>query len=293
MRTIGCVSYLNAKPLVDGVDGAQGIRVVAEVPSRLLKGLLARETEAALIPIIDYQTSPEPLCIVPVGAIGSNGMTLTVRVFARRPFDQVRRVAVDGDSRTSVALLQVVFDKLNGSPPEVVPLSGADPSTLPEGIDAVLLIGDKVVSAAPNLPHQLDLGEAWKDMTSLPFVFAAWMTRPDSDLGDLPSILARRRAENLHRISEVATRHAQAAGWPQELAEHYLGQLLRYDLGQRELKAITTFWERCRRLGLIQSIRPLSLYGNEFNDSSSDETPTHQPTAQQMVRSLELDRGSR
>ncbi len=265
MRTIGCVSYLNARPLVDGIDEADGIRVVADVPSRLLDGLLAGATETALIPIIDFQTSPEPLCIVPVGAIGSDGMTLTVRVFARRPFDEITKVAVDGDSRTSVALLQVIFDELHGSLIEVVPLAGIDPSALPDGIDAVLLIGDKVVNAAPDLPHQLDLGATWKELTSLPFVFAAWMARPSSDLGDLPRLLTRRRALNLSRIPEVAARHAPAAGWPTPLAEHYLGRLLRYDLGQRELKAITTFWERCRRLGLIGEIRPLALYDSELN----------------------------
>lgn len=263
MRTIGCVSYLNAKPLVHGIETANGIRVLADVPSRLLDGLLAGTTEAALVPIIDYQTSSEPLCIVPVGAIGSDGMTLTVRLFSKRPVGEIRRVAVDGDSRTSVALLQVVVDELHGSPLELVPLAGADSSTLPDGIDGVLLIGDKVVNAAPDLPHQLDLGEAWKELTSLPFVFAAWMTRPSSDLGDLPRLLARMRALNLSRISEVASRHAAAAGWPLELAEHYLGRLLRYGLGQRELKAITAFWERCRKLGLIEQIRPLSLYTTE------------------------------
>ena len=261
VQTIGCVRYLNARPLVDGLDEVDGIRVVSDVPSRLLDGLLTGTTEIALIPIIDYQTSPEPLFIVPVGAIGSDGMTLTVRVFAKRPIDEIRRVAVDGDSRTSVALLQVVFAGIQGSRIEVVPLAGSDPSNLPDGIDAALLIGDKVVNAAPDLPHQLDLGEAWKELTSLPFVFAAWMARQSFDLGDLPRLLARRRALNLSRIPDLAARHAPAAGWPLPLAEHYLGHILRYDLGQRELKAITTFWERCRRLGLIEEIRPLELYG--------------------------------
>jgi chorismate dehydratase len=261
MRTIGCVSYLNARPLIDGVDGADGIRVVADVPSRLLDGLLAGATDAALLPVIDFQTSPAPLCILPVGAIGSDGMTLTVRVFARQSFDRVRKVAVDGDSRTSAALLEVVFHSLYGARPELVPLTGSDPADLPDPVDAVLLIGDKVVSAAPGLPHQLDLGRAWKELTSMPFVFAAWMALPSSDLGDLPGVLASRRATNLRRIPELATRHGPAAGWPRELAEQYLGRLLRYDLGQRELKAITTFWQRCRDLGLIDHVRPLSLYG--------------------------------
>ena len=158
--------------------------------------------------------------------------------------------------------MQVVFDELYGFRPEICPLADHRPGDLPERVDAVLLIGDKVVTAAPDVPHQLDLGEAWKKLTTLPFVFAAWMALDTSDLGDLPEVLARSRAANLRRIREVARRHGPAAGWPRELAETYLGRLIRYRLGQRELKAITTFWRRCYELGLIDNLRPLSLYGS-------------------------------
>ena len=261
MPTIGCVSYLNAKPLVDGIDADPRIRVFADVPSRLLQKLLEGSTEIALVPIIDYQTAAEDLCIVPSGAIGSDGETLTVRVFGSKPFSETERVAIDGDSRTSVALLRLVFNDLFGIRPRLSPLADDARSTdLPQEADAILLIGDKVVNSAPDLPYQLDLGEAWKRLTGMPFVFAAWMARTRTDLGDLPRRLARRRDLNQRRISAVAAAHAAAAGWPLPLAEHYLGRLLRYDLGQRELKAISMFWNRCYELGIIEELRPLVLY---------------------------------
>jgi chorismate dehydratase len=261
MATIGCVSYLNAKPLVDGIDDASGLQLTSDVPSRLLRQLLDGATDIALVPTIDYQTTSEELCIVPSGAIGSDGETMTVRVFSDTPFPKIRRVVVDGDSRTSVALLKVIFNDVFDLRPVVSPLPGDGyASGLPEGVDAVLLIGDKVVNAAPDLPHQLDLGEAWKSLTGMPFVFATWMTRSATDLGELPGILARRRDANRHRIAQIAGRHAEPAGWPVDLAEHYLGSLLRYELGQRELKAVTTFWNRCHELGIIKDLRPLVLY---------------------------------
>lgn len=260
--SIGCVSFLNARPLVAGLEDEPDIRLAPDVPSRLLDGLLSGRTELALCPVIDFQTAPRPLSIVPVGAIGSDGETLTVRVFARRPLSDVAAVAVDGDSRTSVALLSVVLRELYGSSPQRRPLpAGAVPDPLPEDLDAVLLIGDKVVTSAPALPYQLDLGEAWKRLTGLPFVFAAWMSIAGHDLGGLPQRLRARRDANLRRIDEIVDSHASAAGWPPELARHYLGTLLRYDLGQRELKAVCTFWERCRDAGLIDEQRPLALYG--------------------------------
>jgi chorismate dehydratase len=218
------VSYLNARPLTDGLEAEPSLRVVSDVPSRLLGRLLAGEVEIALCPIIDYQRAPVELCIVPVGAIGSEGQTLTVRLFADRPFSEVSRVAVDGDSRTSVALLQVLLRDLYGTVAQLEPLpAGPPPQRLPPGIDAILLIGDKVVTAAPSLPYQLDLGEAWRSLTGLPFVFATWLSPITSDLGELPELLRRCRDRNRHRVRELAAAHAGAAGWPVALAEHYLG----------------------------------------------------------------------
>jgi chorismate dehydratase len=271
MVNIGCVSYLNARPLTDGLESEPSLRVVSDVPSRLLGRLLAGEVAIALCPIVDYQTAPAELCIVPVGAIGSEGRTLTVRLFAERPLSEVSRVAVDGDSRTSVALLQVVLRDLYGAQPQLEPLpAGPPPQRLPPGIDAILLIGDKVVTAAPDLPYQLDLGEAWHLLTGLPFVFAAWLAPASSELGDLPELLRRRRDRNRHRARELATAHAGAAGWPVALAEHYLGSVLRYDIGQRELKAITTFWSKCQEAGLIGELRPLRLYPVAVIDEGRD-----------------------
>ncbi len=261
MPSIGCVSYLNARPLVDRLDLGPNLRIEFDVPSRLLQGLLDRRTDVALLPAIDYQTSPDDLCVVPSGGIGSDGETLTVRVFSRVPISAVRHVAVDGDSRTSVALLQVIFRDVYGIELELSRLASGLPSIdLPPEVDAVLLIGDKVVSSAPPLSIQLDLGEAWKDLTGMPFVFATWMARTTTDLGDLPRMLTRRREINQRRIADVAASHASAAGWPLDLAVHYLGTLLSYDLGQRELKAMHLFWERCRDLGIIPELRPLLLY---------------------------------
>jgi chorismate dehydratase len=108
--------------------------------------------------------------------------------------------------------------------------------------------------------HQLDLGEAWRRMTGLPFVFACWMARADSNLGPLPDILSRYRDLNQRRIAEIAAVHGGASGWSEEIAAKYLSEILRYDLGIRELAAIELFWQRCHALGLIERLRPLKLY---------------------------------
>ncbi|MEJ2188796.1 MAG: menaquinone biosynthesis protein [Acidobacteriota bacterium] len=258
VRRLAAVSFLNAKPLVDGLENEAGIEISTDVPARLPTAIFEGRALAALCPTIDYQRAPCALMILPSGCIGSDGPTFTVRVFSRRPFESLDVVAVDGDSHTSVALLQIVFLELFGRRPRLAKLEpGASP------LDARLLIGDKVVRDEPDrevFPFQLDLGEAWKELTGLPFVFAAWMARADADLGNLPSILTRRREANRRRIPQIVATWAEPLGWPAELARRYLADILLFELGPRELKSIELFWTKCHALGLVDRLRPMRLY---------------------------------
>jgi len=264
-HTVAAVSFLNARPLIDGLEREPGISVITDVPSRLLLTLTTKKARVALCPIIDFQTADTELSIVPAGAIGSDGPTHTVRVFSRVPIREIERVHTDGDSHTSVALLEIVFDALTGRRPELTTLAkksprGADPP------ESVLLIGDKVVRDEPTVslyPYQLDLGEAWKSLSGLPFVFATWLARAGDDLEELPSTLRRYRERNMLRIPEIVASHAE--GWPRDLATRYLETILRYEIGAPELESIELFWNRCHALGLIDQLRPMRLYrNNEF-----------------------------
>ncbi|HSL19859.1 MAG TPA: menaquinone biosynthesis protein [Methylomirabilota bacterium] len=262
MHRVATVSYLNARPLVEGLESEPDVTIVRQVPSRLLATLESGEADLALCPVIDVQQSRTELEIVPCGAIACDGPALTVRLFSRVEAAGVHRVAVDGDSHTSAALLRILLADLCPEPPAVVPFEGgADLADL----DAVLLIGDKVVTAPPDpaaFPHQLDLGEAWKELTGRPFVFAAWLTRAGARLGDLPDRLDRLRRANRSRLAAIARRHAAAVGWPEALAERYLTHNLRYELGPPQLEAIDAFWRRCHQLDIIHHLRPMKLHGS-------------------------------
>ena len=265
MHTVAAVSFLNAQPLIEGLENEPEVKLITDVPSRLLETLIFGRADVALCPVIDFQLSPEELCIVPVGAIGSDGPTHTVRVFSRTPMEGVRKVHVDGDSHTSMALLQIVFAELFGRDPEICALESSDVNGSGDPPETVLLIGDKVVRDVPDpsrYPHQLDLGEAWKELTGIPFVFACWMVRAGHDLGDLPETLARRRELNRHRVNDIVAAHGASSGWPEDLAARYLGEILRYELGARELESIELFWSRCHELDLISQLRPMRLYDN-------------------------------
>jgi chorismate dehydratase len=253
---VGCVSYLNSKPLIYGLDRSPGLSLILRVPAALLAGLRDQSFDVALLPVIDYQRLAG-LKIVPAGGIGSAGPTLTVRIFSRRPIEQITTLACDIDSHTSVALARVLLAERFGLHPEFV-----EPSRNRDAAEAMLLIGDKVVCDAPaDMPHQLDLGAAWKELTGLPFVFAVWTARADVDLGDLPTRLADARRHGMEHLDEIVNQYAVPLGWPAQLAMEYLSRYLDFEIGPRQLQAIEQFYALAARHGLIPNPpRPIELY---------------------------------
>lgn len=252
---VGCVSYLNAKPLIDQLDQDADVDVSFDVPAKLLAHLESGQVDIALCPVIDYHRALVPLKIVPVGGIGCEGSTLTVRLYSQRPLDTLTAVHVDADSHTSVALLQVLMHQRYGRGVELIDYD-ARQSPAQNPPPAMLLIGDKVVTDSPcakAYPHQLDLGQAWQDATGQPFVFAVWMARQDTDVKALAQRLTALRLANAQRLDAIVKRYASDHGWPSDLAKQYLGTILRYTIGPREREAITHFFQCCQRWGLIDA----------------------------------------
>jgi len=265
-QCIGCVSFLNALPLIDGLQAClpDDVALQYDVPSRLLEDLQQCDVDIALCPVIDFQRSEIPLSLVPVGCIGCDGPTLTVRLFSDIPIEQVDRVYVDSDSHTSVVLLQSLLHELHGIRPQLIEFNAREHVAhhrIEERPQSILLIGDKVVTdpmIALSYEHQMDLGEAWKALTGLPFVFAVWMSRQGADLGSIPDLLQQRRMRNATRIAQIADDNAVSRGWPQELARQYLSDMLCYEYGEAQRVAVQRFFEYADRLGLINTLRSLT-----------------------------------
>lgn len=254
---IGSVSFLNARPLIAGLEDDAGVDLQLEVPSRLLDGLIQRRYDTALLPVIDYQRLAQ-LTILQAGGIASDGETLTVRIFSRCPIQQIRMLACDPDSHTSVALARVLLMEQFAIHPEFRDLH----DSAGDACEAMLLIGDKVVCDAPiGFEHQLDLGAAWKELTGLPFVFAVWMTRQTRDLAILHRALDRARRQGMREIDSIIAEHARPRGWPTALAKRYLTQHLSYSIGPREILAIRRFHELSYRHRVLeQPPRDLEIF---------------------------------
>ena len=257
---VASVSYLNSKPLVYGLADDPSIDLRFAVPSALLAGLADGSSDVALLPTIDYQRLNGGRILLAGdgsgGAIGSgigcDGPTLTVRLFGRRPLAETTTLACDVDSHTSVALARIVLAEGYGVRPELAPLR-AD-ATGGDWPDTFLLIGDKVIASEPpadEFPHQVDLGGAWKQLTGLPFVFAAWTARPGVDVADLPARLERAKSDGLARVGEIVAREAEPRHWPADVARRYLTESLKFDVRDRQLEAIRTFHRKAASHGLI------------------------------------------
>ncbi len=260
---IGSVSYLNAKPLIDGLESQDDVSLILDVPSKLLPGLRDQRFDIALLPVIDYQRL-DHLNIVPSGGIGCDGPTLTVRIFSRVPIERIKTLACDTDSHTSVALARIVLAEEFGIHPQLIDLLKPDePQARPA--EARLLIGDKVVcEEPPGFEHQLDLGSAWKQLTGLPFVFAVWTAREGIDLRDLPQRLERAKHEGFSHVREIVAKYAVPRGWPAGIAQQYLTSYLKFDVTPTHLQAIEKFHQLAHEHQIIERPpRPLKLYGQK------------------------------
>lgn len=232
---LGVVSFLNARPLWRTLERRPELTICPAVPSRLAAMLAEGKCDVALLPVVDYWRGRRRLVRVSDACIASDGETMTVRVFSRVAPEQIQRLHADADSHTSLILAQVLWRQMHARRLEIVPWAAGDQrrdsDVLPGEIEAVLLIGDKVVTAAPGgFPFQVDLGEAWKRLTGLPFVFAAWYGSKDRDHAALARLLEEARDAGTVQADSIAADEAPRRGWPVATASRYLREHMRYTL---------------------------------------------------------------
>jgi chorismate dehydratase len=258
---IGAVNYLNTRPLIHELaELAPDAELILDLPSRLADRLGEGDLDVALIPIIEYFRHGS-YSVVPGIAIASHGPVLSVTLFSRRPWRDIRRVALDVGSRTSAALTQVLLRGRHAVRPEVVPLPmDANPEEL--DTDAVLLIGDRAMRAClPGFAHAYDLGQEWHDWTGLPFVYAVWAVRPGVDLGAVAEALHEAKRRGGAAVGAIAHHEAPRLGLDAGFCRRYLGNIIRFDLGPRELAGLHHYYMLACELGLARRGVNLEFYG--------------------------------
>lgn len=263
---LGAVDYLNVRPLVHGLDAEPMFSLRFDPPSRCARLLHDRGIDLGMIPAIAYQHQ-EGYRVVPGAAIGSEGAVASVALFTKVPAGQIRTVAADTSSNTSVALLRVLCAEHFDISPELVP-AAPDLKAMVASADAALLIGDPALYADHHALglEKIDMGEAWTSMTGLPFVWAFWAGR-DGAIGQAGVARlqqARREGEaESDRIAEAYAReYARRTGVPADpgLSKRYLRENIKYDLGERELAGVERFHAIARRLGVVSRSEPIRFF---------------------------------
>jgi len=258
---IGAVGYLNARPLTWALDRDPDRWCVRyDVPSTCSARLLAGEVDLGLVPSIDFLQSPDYRLVPGVG-VGSRGAVASVALYTRQAVADIRSVALDTSSRTSVALVQVLCRHSFRIAPRFVSHE-PDLAAMTEGCDAALLIGDPAFDAdheALGL-RKIDLGEAWTAMTGLPFIYAAWTGRPGAVSADDVRALQEAQAEGVRDADAIAAEYGSGDSARTARAAAYLRDNVKYGLGPREAAGLQLFLDHAAELALGAGRRVLEFY---------------------------------
>jgi len=251
MIRLGAVGYLNARPLVYGLERLPRFDIRYDIPAECARLLHAHETDVGLIPSIEVLRGPEPYAIVPGAGVASNGPVASVAIFTRREPRDIRTIAMDSSSRTSVALATVLLRREFGIAPEPVSMAPELDPMLARA-DAALLIGDVALfldeSAAGAT--KLDLGELWTRSTGLPFVYAVWTGWQNAVTADDVAALQEARDQGVAHADAVVRAYYPGDHQRQAVAATYLRDNIRYRVGDEELEGLRTFFRYAAELNL-------------------------------------------
>jgi chorismate dehydratase len=249
---IGAVSYLNSRPLIEGLeDLLPSANLVLDYPSRLADSLADSSLDVALIPSVEYFRRPG-YEVVSDACVAARGEVLSVKLYCRVHPGNISRLALDEGSRTSAALTKVILADRYGVIPKTEPLK-MESTTRDSTADAVLLIGDRAMhDPAESFVEVMDLGQVWYDWTGLPFVFAMWVARQEADTDGIDDILSHARDLGLERIAEIAAEEAPRLGLTQAVAYNYLTKNLHYHLTSAERSGLKLFCELAAQHNLVK-----------------------------------------
>lgn len=227
--------YSNSAPLVDELEATDPrVRVINDHPANLVSDLNTGKADVALIPVVHLFSHPELTMIDSLG-IAADGPVQSVLLKCNVPVEQINTVERDPASATSNALAELLLKNHYGRDIEMVDGGEAD---------AVVVIGDRALCSDPAPAGDIDLAEAWKEMTGLPFVFAVWAVRKDfRDIKAVTEIACKAYDAGFRSIEKIAARYAGKLGQSQSFWLRYLGRSIHYKLGERDLEGLEHFRE--------------------------------------------------
>ncbi len=256
MNRISASSYSNTAPLIwsflfGSLHGSAEV-ILDNAPSRSA-GLLAEgRVDAALVPVIAFQAITDARLIGNV-CVGAKEKVRSVCLVTRgEDLEEVKTVALDVSSKTSVALTKVIFREFLSREPVWVDFEPSVDDML-DNCGCALLIGDPALSLAehPSKYRTFDLAEIWKRNTGLGFVFAMWMTRKDSCGIDFGAA----RDEGLTHLEDIVSNYLKDIPLSREAFLEYLSKDISYSVDESMAEGLKLYFELCEKNKIIESAR--------------------------------------
>ncbi len=255
---VGIVDYLNSRPLAWSFlrgEAPDGYVASYHPPARVADLLAAGELDVGLIPSIELQRI-DGLEVLPRLCVAAKREVRSVLLISRKPPNEIRKLALDRNSRTSATLVRILLEERYGLTPEAVDLEPDVDRMLAEA-DAALVIGDPALHVQRGRYLIHDLAREWRELTGFPFVFAVWAVRSGVEAPGLGEVFERSLCSGLQAIEQVSAEAAEELGLELPTVTEYLSRNLSFTLGEDELHGLEEYFRRAAAHGMIESVRPL------------------------------------
>jgi len=262
---ISAISYLNTAPLMwDFERGAAGARfeISYTVPSQCAAELERGSADIGIIPSAAYATVPG-LAILPGVAIAAKRAVRSILLVSQKPIEEIRTVALDNSSLTSVALVRILFVKYWKAEPQFDSQPPHLEAMLAEH-DAALLIGDPALKVDREKYMTWDLAEEWIRFTGKPFVFAFWaVTQAAAQRApvDLAQVFQKSRDHGLEpeNLAAIAETWAPRLGMSKRDVIEYLTANIHYYLDEACVEGLQLFYRYANECGILPGVPELNF----------------------------------
>jgi chorismate dehydratase len=266
---VGHIQFLNCLPIYWGLMRSGALLdfdLQKDTPDRLNNALVAGDLDIGPISLVEYLRHADELLLLPDLAVGSDGPVLSVNLISTRPLAELdqRPVALGSTSRTGVLLAQMLLAEKYGAEPDYFRCPPELTQMLLEA-DAGVLIGDPALRALYEAPKNgldvIDLGQAWRDWTGLPMVFAVWAVRKDfaaaspGAVKDVHEAFQRSVELCLGELDEVATAAARWEPFDAATLANYF-RALDFSLGERQIAGLQEFARHAAARGEVPPLPP-------------------------------------
>lgn len=256
---VGAVSYSNTLPLLYGIRRMPVLgqmELMTDYPSAVAEKLIAGTIDMGLVPVAVFHKVPNAQIVGKYG-IAAHGVVASVCIFSEVPMEQITHVMLDYQSRTSVALAELLLRHYWKHPVEFIAATPGFEQQI-NGTTAAVVIGDRALSLQGKIEYIYDLADAWLQWTGLPFVFAAWIANKP-----LPSAFIdafnEASAMGMEHIPEIVAAHP----FPDYDLQHYFTNNVHYELTDEKKQGMQLFLQMLQQPDNAAALLPTtSKYSN-------------------------------